>query len=210
MDHKIVLASGSPRRRELMDLVHADYIVIPSDKEEDMSGRNPSTIVERLSAMKANDVAEKVINKIAEGSLSSDYLSSVVIGCDTVVAYEGKVLGKPRDEAQAFEMIRDFAGKSHHVHTGVCLVVIENGEIAKTVNYSVSTAVKVSEMTDDEIRDYIATGETLDKAGAYAIQGRFCPYIEAIEGDYYNIVGYPVSSIYHELQKLGIRLFGKL
>ncbi len=207
MEHKIVLASGSPRRREIMDLVHADYIVIPSDKEEDMSGHEPSTLVEKLSKMKAEDVASKVIAKIGDGSLSSDYSNSVVIGCDTVVAYEGKILGKPHTEEKAFEMIRDFAGKSHHVFTGVCLVVIENGQIKNTVNYNVSTAVNVSPMTDDEIRAYIATGETLDKAGAYAIQGRFCPYIESIEGDYYNIVGYPVSSIYHELSKLGIKLF---
>ena len=207
MEHKIVLASGSPRRRELMDLVHADYIVIPSDKEEDMSGHEPSTLVEKLSKMKAEDVASKVIAKIGDGSLSSDYSSSVVIGCDTVVAYEGKILGKPHTEEKAFEMIRDFAGKSHHVFTGVCLVVIENGQVKNTVNYNVSTAVNVSPMTDDEIRAYIATGETLDKAGAYAIQGRFCPYIESIEGDYYNIVGYPVSSIYHELSKIWISLF---
>ena len=184
MKHKIVLASGSPRRREIMDLVGADYIVIPSDKEEDMSGHEPSTLVEKLSKMKAEDVAAKVRGRIDIGSLSKEYLNSVVIGCDTVVAYEGKILGKPHDEEQAFEMIRDFAGRSHHVFTGVCLIVIEDGQIRQTVNYSVSTAVNVSPMTDDEIHAYVATGETLDKAGAYAIQGRFCPYIESIEGDY--------------------------
>ncbi|MCR5432299.1 MAG: Maf family protein [Lachnospiraceae bacterium] len=207
MEYKIVLASGSPRRREIMDLVGAEYIVIPSDKEEDMSGHEPARLVEKLSKMKAEDVASKVKGRIDIGSLSKDYLNSVVIGCDTVVAYEGKILGKPHNEERAFEMIRDFAGKSHHVFTGVCLIVIENGRITQTVNYSVPTTVNVSPMTDDEIRSYIATGETLDKAGAYAIQGRFCPYIESIEGDYYNIVGYPVSSIYRELKKLGINLF---
>ncbi|MBO7353182.1 MAG: septum formation protein Maf [Lachnospiraceae bacterium] len=207
MEYKIVLASGSPRRREIMDLVGAEYIVIPSDKEEDMSGHEPARLVEKLSKMKAEDVASKIKGRIDIGSLSKDYLNSVVIGCDTVVAYEGKILGKPHDEQQAFDMIRDFAGRSHHVFTGVCLIVIEDGRIAQTVNYSVSTAVNVSPMTDDEIHAYVATGETLDKAGAYAIQGRFCPYIESIEGDYYNIVGYPVSSIYRELKKLGIDLF---
>ncbi len=207
MEYKTVLASGSPRRREIMDLVGAEYIVIPSDKEEDMSGHEPARLVEKLSKMKAEDVAGKVKGRIDIGSLSKDYLNSVVIGCDTVVAYEGKILGKPHDEQQAFAMIRDFAGRSHHVFTGVCLIVIEDGQIKQTVNYSVSTAVNVSPMTDDEIHAYVATGETLDKAGAYAIQGRFCPYIESIEGDYYNIVGYPVSSIYRELKKLGIDLF---
>ena len=206
-EYKIVLASGSPRRREIMDLVGADYIVIPSDKEEDMSGHEPSTLVEKLSKMKAEDVAAKIKGRVDIGSLSKDYLNSVVIGCDTVVAYEGKILGKPHDEERAFEMIRDFAGRSHHVFTGVCLLILEDGQVKQNVNYSVSTAVNVSPMTDDEIRAYIATGETLDKAGAYAIQGRFCPFIESIDGDYYNIVGYPISSIYHELNKLGIKLF---
>ncbi|MBO4558957.1 MAG: septum formation protein Maf [Lachnospiraceae bacterium] len=206
-EHKIVLASGSPRRRDLMDLVGAKYIVIPSDKEEDMSGHDPAKMVEGLSSMKAMDVVTKVQDKIKAGELSAEYSDSVVIGCDTVVAYEGKILGKPKDEAQAFDMIRDFAGKAHHVFTGVCLIVLKDGQVSKKVNYHVATAVNVLPMSDEEIHKYIATGETLDKAGAYAIQGRFCPFIESIEGDYYNIVGYPISSIYHELNKLGIRLF---
>lgn len=206
-EYKIVLASGSPRRRDLMDLVGAKYIVIPSDKEEDMSGHDPAKMVEGLSSMKAMDVVTKVQDKIKAGELSAEYSNSVVIGCDTVVAYEGKILGKPKDEAQAFDMIRDFAGKAHHVFTGVCLIVLKDGQVSKKVNYHVATAVNVLPMSDDEIHKYIATGETLDKAGAYAIQGRFCPFIESIEGDYYNIVGYPISSIYHELNKLGIQLF---
>ena len=204
---KIILASGSPRRREIMEHVGAQYIVIPSDKEEDMSGHEPAKLVEGLAKMKALDVADKVFEKISSGERSTEYNDSVIIGCDTVVAYEDKILGKPHDETTAFKMIRDFAGKTHHVFTGVCLVRIRDGKISDTVNYHVPTAVNVFDMTDEEINAYIATGETLDKAGAYAIQGRFCPYIKSIEGDYYNIVGYPVSSIYHELLKLGIRLF---
>ncbi len=218
MNHKIILASGSPRRRELMALVGAEYIVIPSNKEEDMSDKNPRRLVEGLSKMKAADIAERIIAKsvstsevrfaeISDSELKTDYMNSVIIGCDTVVAYDNKILGKPHSEEEAFKMIRDFCGGDHYVYTGVCLIVIENGAVKNTVNYSVETAVSVADMTDKEIFDYIASGESMDKAGAYAIQGRFCPFITGIKGDYYNIVGYPINSIYTELKKLGIRLF---
>ena len=207
MKYSIILASGSPRRRELMDRIGSSYICIPSQKEEDMSGHDPKVMVEMLSSMKAEDIADKLINKtllpdeIRTGSVSVEALTSssasfVIIGCDTVVAFENKILGKPKTKEDAFSMIKSFAGKAHHVHTGVCILVIENGKIAKKLNYSVSTVVNVVPMTDDEINSYIATGEPMDKAGAYAIQGLFCPFIDSIEGDYYNIVGYPIASIY--------------
>lgn len=207
MNYKIILASGSPRRRELMNLVGADYIVIPSNKEEDMSGHDPEEMVKRLSEMKARDVLSIVQDRVANGTLPGEYSNCVVIGCDTVVAYNGKILGKPHNETEAFDMIRDFSGLSHHVLTGVCLIKAENCKPVDVRNYAVSSSVKVAPMTDDEIRNYIATGESLDKAGAYAIQGRFCPFIEGIEGDYYNIVGFPIHSIYSALKDMGIALF---
>lgn len=207
MKHTIILASGSPRRREIMDRIGAVYTIIPSDKDEDMSEHNPSILVEGLARMKAGDVASKVLTGLADGTYSDEYGHSVVIGCDTVVAYSDKVLGKPHSDAEAFTMIHDFQGRSHQVYTGVCLVIIEEGRIVNTINYHVTTNVNVFPMTDDEINAYIATGETADKAGAYAIQGRFCPFIESIEGDYYNIVGYPISSIYHKLKEINISLF---
>ncbi len=198
MKYNIILASGSPRRRELMDRIGSDYICIPSNKEEDMSGHDPKIMVEMLSAMKAGDIA----NKIIDGTFP--YSSAVIIGCDTVVAFEKKILGKPKNEEDAVSMIKSFVGKAHHVHTGVCILVIQNKQIVKKVNYSVSTAVNVVNMTDEEIRSYVATGEPMDKAGAYAIQGLFCPFIDSIEGDYYNIVGFPISSIYRSFKNLGI------
>ena len=207
MNRKIVLASGSPRRRELMDLVGAEYIVIPSDRDEDMSEPDPKRLVEGLSKMKAEDVAGKVKEQLSCHKLSDEYANAVIIGCDTVVAYENKILGKPHTEEKAFSMIKDFAGKKHEVYTGVCIIITDNAVPVKTINYSVSTSVYVSAMSDEEIRAYIATGESLDKAGAYAIQGRFAPFIERIEGDYYNIVGYPLNSIYNALKADGILLF---
>ena len=221
MKYSIILASGSPRRRELMDRIGSEYICIPSGKEEDMSGHDPRIMVEMLSSMKAEDIADKIIN----GTLSADDIragmpaddktalvsaltsqdsSCVIIGCDTVVAFENRILGKPKNAEDAFDMIKCFAGRAHHVHTGVCILVIENKKTVKKLNYSVSTAVNVIPMTDREILDYIATGEPTDKAGAYAIQGLFCPYIDSIEGDYYNIVGYPISSICRSFKELSI------
>ncbi|MBR4725003.1 MAG: Maf family protein [Lachnospiraceae bacterium] len=229
MKYHILLASGSPRRRELMDRIGSAYICIPSNKEEDMSGHDPKVMVEMLSAMKAGDIADKLIN----GTLECDDIKSVafenimypgktrdmfvseliapdsnavIIGCDTVVAFENKILGKPKDEDDAAAMIKSFAGKAHHVHTGVCILVIQNKQIIKKVNYSVSTAVNVVNMSDAEISCYVMTGEPMDKAGAYAIQGLFCPFIESIEGDYYNIVGFPICSIYKSFKDLGINI----
>lgn len=206
-DYKIILASGSPRRRELMNLVGAEYIIISSDKEEDMSGHVPSEMVKGLSKMKAMDVYGKALSKISTGEIGEEYKKSVIIGCDTVVAYGRKILGKPHTSKEAFDMIRDFQGRSHEVYTGVCLLIMENGIISELVNYYIATTVNVSPMTDEEISAYVATGECMDKAGAYAIQGLFAPYIEGIEGDYYNIVGFPINSIYHELRKRDISLF---
>ncbi|MBP5331978.1 MAG: septum formation protein Maf [Lachnospiraceae bacterium] len=232
MKYNIILASGSPRRRELMDRIGSSYICIPSGKEEDMSGHDPKVMVEMLSAMKADDIAEKLtentlipdeIKDVHNASAVSDSgnnirfdkedivrqltsaeNSSLIIGCDTVVAFENKILGKPKSTEEAINMIKSFAGKAHHVHTGVCILVIEHKQIVKKLNYSVSTAVNVVPMTEDEIRAYVETGEPMDKAGAYAIQGLFCPYIDSIEGDYYNIVGYPIASIYRSFKELNI------
>lgn len=192
MEYEIILASGSPRRRELMDRIGAKYTIIPSTKEEHMENIEPSVLVERLSKMKAEDVADGL-----DGN-------RVIIGADTVVAYGGRVLGKPHSRQEAFDMIRGFAGDTHHVYTGVCILVMENGSITKCRNFSVATAVTVTELSDEEILEYIATGEPMDKAGAYAIQGKFAPYIKEINGDYYNIVGFPICSICSAIKEEGI------
>ena len=221
MKYRIILASGSPRRKELMERIGSDYIAMPSTKEEDMSAHDPAKMVEMLSGMKAEDIAGRIKSEYSSDSLDAglarmfsnkeldisfedEFKNCVIIGCDTVVAFENRILGKPRNEEDAVSMIKSYAGRTHHVHTGVCILVTENHEIVKKLNYSVSTAVSVVPMTDAEIRAYVATGEPMDKAGAYAVQGLFCPYVESIEGDYYNIVGYPIASIYRSFKELGI------
>lgn len=185
---KIILASGSPRRRELMDLLELPYEVIPSTKEEVMTGKIPSEVVKELSYMKAEDVAGKTKG------------TALVIGADTVVACDSEILGKPKNEENAKEMLRKLSGRSHSVFTGLAFLWIEDGRIVKTVNKAVETKVLVEAMSEEEIAAYVETKEPMDKAGAYAIQGKFAPYISGIEGDYYNVVGFPICTVRKEIR----------
>lgn len=200
---KIILASGSPRRKEILTNLGVEFTVIPSNKEEKMSNDiYPGELVKQLSKMKGSDVAEKVAALPAEeaAAIGDHY---IVIGADTVVAYDGKVLGKPKSRENAYEMIKAFSGDIHNVFSGV-YIYIKNGDKTEEVNFSVNTEVSVYEMTDSEINAYLDTPEPYDKAGAYAIQGLFAPYIKGINGDYYNIVGFPIAQIVHELSARGI------
>lgn len=190
---KIILASGSPRRREILDQVGIQYTCIPSNKEEIVNTNNPEELVRGLSAMKAEDVEKRL-----EGYY-------VVIGADTVVAHNSKILGKPKNRAHAVEMIESLQNNVHQVHTGVTIIVNdENGRRSST--FAVSTEVHVARMSTQQIKNYVDSGEPMDKAGAYAIQGKFAPYISQIRGDYYNIVGFPIAAICREAEKLGINL----
>ena len=194
---EIILASGSPRRREILENQGVSFKIVTSDKEEKITGSDPEDTVKSLSEMKAEDVFERTAAKIKD-----DFL---IIGADTVVACDGKILGKPKDRKNACEMLRALSGREHFVYTGVCLIGRKNGEAFKDV-FAEKTSVFVSDLTDNEIAAYVETGEPLDKAGAYAIQGRFAPYVERIEGDYYNIVGFPLSRTVRELKKYKIVL----
>ena len=136
----------------------------------------------------------------AEGNVTD----TIVIGADTVVVHDNKILGKPSDEAEAFRMLKSLAGDIHQVYTGVAMLVYgEDGE-AKEICHAERTEVFVHEMSDEEIRNYIASGEPMDKAGAYGIQGKFAAYIDKIEGDYYNVVGLPVAYVYQQLKALDV------
>ncbi len=192
---KIILASGSPRRRELLDQIGANYEVRPSKADETITGTIPEEIVKELALRKGREVASYYNEEV------------VVLSADTVVASEGKILGKPKDDKEAKEMIEKLQGKSHEVYTGVAIIIkLQKREQIKV--FAVETKVKVAVMSETEIEQYIRTGEHKDKAGAYAIQGKFAPYIEGIEGDYYNVVGFPISKICGELKKEGITLVG--
>lgn len=200
---KIILGSASPRRRELLAQIGAEFEIRVSEKEEIYHSEKPEEIVCELALMKAENVASELSEAERAGA--------VVLGADTVVVLDGKILGKPLDEEEAARMLSALQGRSHEVYTGVAVLeYAESGERAvsggwkleKKENYAVETRVYVNPMTEQEIREYIATGDPMDKAGAYGIQGRFAAYIDRIEGDYYNVVGLPVSRVYRTLKEM--------
>ena len=177
--YKVILASASPRRKEILGKTGIDFEVQVSDCDENIDEKQPDKLVMKLSELKARDVASK----------NPD---AIIIGSDTVVAHKGHIMGKPADRAEAISMIKSFAGDIHQVYTGVTIIIPNE----KTYTYNVCTDVHVLQMTDEEIERYVDTGEPMDKAGAYAIQGLFAPFISKIDGDYYNVVGLPISSVY--------------
>ena len=212
MDRKLILGSASPRRRELLAQIGVEFEVRVSDKEEIYHSEIPEEIVKELALMKAENVmadmtVEQVLKKPAtekteETEDRQTFLkSTVIIGADTVVVLDDKILGKPKDEEDAFRMIQSLQGRGHEVYTGVAVIEFDSEGKRSTVNHAVGTKVYVNAMTEEEIHAYIATGEPVDKAGAYGIQGRFAPFIDRIEGDYYNVVGLPVSYVYQVLFK---------
>lgn len=193
---KVVLASGSPRRKELLGNIFDEFEVIPSTVEENIEFTNVEDYVKELAFIKAKDVFEMIKNSYSNSSDNE----LLVIGSDTVVYNDGKVLGKPANEEDAKEMIRLLAGKKHQVYTGVCL--IKNIEDTSVKTFAVKTDVYVDDISDEEIELYVATGDPLDKAGSYGIQGVFSKHIRKIDGDYFNVVGLPVNEIYRQLDGL--------
>lgn len=187
---RVILASASPRRSELMRQAGLEFEVQVSKKEEIYMSKQPDEIVKELSLLKAEDVADNIERK-----------NVIVIGADTVVALDGKILGKPKSEEEAVYMIQQLQGRAHQVYTGVAILIFDENGICHRKNHAVCTEVFVNSMTDSEISEYISCEEVMDKAGAYGIQGRFAIYINRIEGDYYNVVGLPISYIYQELKE---------
>ena len=188
---KYVLASGSPRRKELLGKIIPEFEIIPAEGEEKTGKVLPYEVVEELSFQKASEIFHKILTD------RDDQL--VVIGSDTVVSYNHKILGKPANEADAARMVSLLSGNDHDVYSGVTVFYTEDGK-ERSFTFSVQTKVHVAELSEDEINDYVATGEPLDKAGAYGIQGLFARYITGIEGDYYNVMGLPVARLYQELK----------
>lgn len=189
---KVILASASPRRKELLSQIGISFSVVVSNAEEIITKSNPGEVVEELSAQKAKAVAE---------GLSNQEKHYVVIGADTVVACGGTILGKPKNSEQAVEMLKGLQGKKHQVYTGVTLLLYKEDKVFERIFHE-CTEVKFYPMTVEEIQEYVQTGDPLDKAGAYGIQGFCARYIQGIEGDYNNVVGLPVARLYHELQEL--------
>ena len=198
---KIILASASPRRSELLRQAGLEFIVIPSQGEEIITSTHPAEVVEELSLQKAQEVADRVL-KEKEYAVPQDDGGIVVIGADTVVAADHKILGKPADHKEAEAMIALLQGKVHQVYTGVTLIVIDQNREMKTRTFHECTDVDVYPMTEEEIEEYISTPEPYDKAGAYGIQGSFGIYIRGIRGCYYNVVGLPIARLVHELKDI--------
>lgn len=179
---KIILASASPRRKELMELAGYDFEVICADivevvPEEAM----PQEVVMSLALQKAQAVA-------------AEHKEAVVIGSDTVVALDGKILGKPHSEQEACEMLRSLSGRTHKVFTGVAIVCG-----GKVKNFFDETDVEFYSLGDDEIKKYVATGEPTDKAGAYGIQGKGSVLVKRINGDFFSVMGLPIAKLYREM-----------
>ena len=188
---RIILASGSPRRKELLLQIGIVPEIIVSHVEEKITSDVPAEVVMSLAEQKAVDVAKNM----PEGK--------VILGSDTVVAADGTILGKPKSHEEAYEMIRSLVGRSHQVYTGVCIVKKGAADGKDTVvSFYDETDVQVSGMTEAEIREYADSEEPMDKAGAYAVQGFFARYIEGLRGSYANVMGLPVHLVYRKLKEL--------
>lgn len=192
--HRLILASASPRRKELLALICPHYEIIPSEFDE--SGMpdelSPAEHVELSACEKARDVAEEIDR-------------GLVIGADTVVAIDEHILGKPADKADAARMLRLLSSRTHQVYTGVCVIEVRDGK--RTERREVErTDVRFRELTAPIIDRYVATGEPLDKAGAYAIQGYGSVLVRSIEGCFFNVVGLPVYRLSRVLEQFGVEV----
>ena len=211
---RLVLASASPRRRELLSQIGLEFTVMPSTKEENAKTTEAGALVQELSRQKAVDIweqlsggqgqnpdadQEQISEETQEPNLNGKRQPELlVIGADTVVCCEGKILGKPHSREAAAEMLTALQGRSHEVYTGVTLY-----SQSEAVTFFECTQVEFYPMTEVEISEYIDSKEPMDKAGAYGIQGLGARFVKGIRGDYNNVVGLPVGRLYQELKSRG-------
>jgi septum formation protein len=189
MKKKIILASASPRRKELLRQIGLIFAVVPSEIEEDVKdGEEPREHVLRLARLKAQEIAR-------------DQDSAVIIAADTIVVLSGEILGKPKDEEEAFEILSQLSGRVHRVFTGFCVLDASDGS---EYSEAVESKVRFKHLTPEEIRRYIKTGEPMDKAGAYAVQGRGSYMIKEIQGSYTNVVGLPLCELVEVLTRVKV------
>lgn len=189
-----VLASASERRKELLKRLVPNFKAIVSGFHEDtviFNGSFPQYVM-NISEGKVADVKNKLKD------------NAVIIGCDTIVAFKNKVMGKPKNESEAFQMLTQLSGNTHQVYSGITVYNTENNVMKKDF---VCTDVKFSDLSDDEIKAYINTGEPMDKAGAYGIQGYGGLFVEKINGCYYNVVGLPLNKLNYILREMGVNLY---
>lgn len=185
---KLILASASPRRKELLAKTGLAFDIIPAKGEETLTKTIPAEVVMELSLQKAKEIAEQQ----TEGC--------IIIGADTIVAKGDEIMGKPKDAQDAFRMLDMIADDFHQVYTGV--TIIRTGEQPEMVTFAEKTDVYLYPISEQDIKAYIESGDPMDKAGAYGIQGDFAVHVKGIEGDYYNVVGLPIGRVYQELKKM--------
>ena len=185
---ELILASASPRRKELLEKIGLPFTVQPAKGEERITQKSPAAVVMELSRQKAEEIA------------AAQTEDCIIIGADTVVARGDKIMGKPKDAADAKQMLRSIADDCHQVYTGVTL--IRTGAHPQSVTFQEKTDVFLYPISDAELDAYIASGDPMDKAGAYGIQGDFAIYVKRIAGDYYNVVGLPIGRVYQELKRI--------
>lgn len=185
---KIVLASRSPRRKKLLSQLGLTFDVIPSDTEEIITSNVPAEVVLELSGQKAEDISKKIDN-------------AFVIGADTIVVFQGTILGKPTSSDNAAQMLHTLSDNVHSVFTGVTVMKKISGRIVNTLSFVEETKVYFSALSSDEIEAYIETGSPMDKAGAYGIQDDWgAVFVNRVEGDFYNVVGLPLNRFYQEMK----------
>ena len=194
---RIILASASPRRRELLTQAGLTYTVLPACGEEVITGTHPAEVVESLSGQKAEEVWQKISG---EEFFTQNRETVVVIGADTVVSYKERILGKPKDHTDACRTIDMLQGQTHEVYTGVTLLWKREGGESGSVVFHECTEVNVYPMSQEEIAAYVQTGEPDDTAGSSGIQGRVAVYVKEIHGDYNNVVGLPVARVCQEMK----------
>ena len=185
---ELILASASPRRKELLEKIGLPFTVQPAKGEERITQKSPAAVVMELSRQKAEEIA------------AAQTGDCIIIGADTVVAKGEKIMGKPKDAADAKQMLRSIADDCHQVYTGVTL--IRTGAHPQSVTFQEKTDVCLYPISDAEVDAYFASGDPMDKAGAYGIQGDFAIYVKRIAGDYYNVVGLPIGRVYQELKRM--------
>ena len=198
---KIILASGSPRRKELLAQAGYDFDVCPSLSEEDLEVMAPSEYVMLLAKMKADEVCNRLIAEDVGRRVKKLPERFVVLGADTVVSLNGRILGSPYDYDDAYNTLNSLSDQTHQVYTGVCLIYVE-GRAKTSSSFFEMTDVTFYPVSHNEIIQYLATNEPFDKAGSYGIQGKGGLFVKGIEGDYNNVVGLPLARVYHELEEL--------
>ncbi len=214
---KIILASASPRRRELLSQMGLEFMVMPSDIEEQPQSMLPADMVIELSKQKARDIWEKAAgpgNKDGKDfgnlnvnanvdeniNVNININDTFVIGADTVVSIEGEILGKPKDFDDAMRMLGLLSGKEHQVYTGVTMIWVTGEGERKEYSFYVCTGVVMYRISRQEMFNYVSSGDPMDKAGAYGVQGKAAAFIKSIRGEYSNVVGLPVGRLYQEMK----------